>query len=402
MTRQPTDLSRRDVLGATGAGAGTVAASGVASADAGDRVEVNVGFAGDAGRRAAVQASSSVVREFDSIDVVTVEVPRQAADRLAGQSHVRYVERNGEMEALAETTPWGIDRTDADVAHANGDTGDGADVAIIDTGIDSDHPDAEHLLGKGRAFVDCGTGGVFGCFLYGNNNACNEPWDDDNDHGTHCAGIAAAVDDSDGVVGVGPDVTLHAAKVLDCAGSGSYSDIAAGIEWTADQGYDVASMSLGGSASSTVNEAVEYAASKGVTLVAAAGNDGPCTDCVSYPAAYPEVIAVSATDCSDDLADFSSQGPEVELAAPGADIYSTVPSGYDTFSGTSMACPHVSGAAGQLAAEGYSRSEIRSTVKNNAEDVGLGDNEGGTGLLDVASALGHGSSDDGFGDGPNC
>ncbi len=402
MPDRSTDLSRRDALKATGGLAGAAATSGLASADPGDKVEVNIGFRNRRGRKAAENAAASVVRKFNSIDVLTIEVPQQAAENLKRRNDVRYVEENGTMEAFADTTPWGIDRVDADVAHANGDTGSGGDVAIIDTGVDSDHVNGDHLLGQSRSFVDCGTGGYFGCYFFGNNNACNQTWDDDNDHGTHCAGIAAAAANDAGVVGVGPDITLHAAKVLDCAGSGSFSDIAAGIEWAADQGFDVASMSLGGSASSTVEDAVQYAANNGVTLVAAAGNSGPCTDCVSYPAAYPEVIAISATSCDDSLASFSSTGPEIEIAAPGENIYSTVPSGHSTLSGTSMACPHVAGAAGALAAQGYSRSDIRSTLKSSAENIGLGSNQQGSGLLDVAAALGHGSGDDGTGDGPNC
>ncbi|MFB6177860.1 MAG: S8 family serine peptidase, partial [Halobaculum sp.] len=104
------------------------------------------------------------------------------------------------------------------------------------------------------------------------------------------------------------------------------------------------------SGSSTLKDAVEYATSNGVFLVAAAGNSGPCTDCVGYPAKYSEVMAVSATDSNDDLADFSSTGPEVEIAAPGVDILSTVPAGYKKYSGTSMSCPHVAGTAGKLMA----------------------------------------------------
>jgi subtilisin len=387
-------VSRRTVLRGTGAGLAAVGTTGLAAAAPDDEVEVNVGFSAESGRQAALSKANAVVREFDSLDIVTLTLPKKAADALSSRADVRYVEQNGEVQALAQTEPWGVERTDADVAHRNGETGDGADVAIIDTGIDSDHPDSEHTLGAGKAFIECGNGGFFGCLFSGNSNACNQPWDDDNDHGTHCAGIAAANDDSSGVRGVAPGATLHAVKVLDCAGSGSYSDIAAGIEYTADQGWDVASMSLGGSSSSAMQDAVQYAQSKGVFLVAAAGNDGSCTDCVSYPAAYPEVMAVSSTNDSDDLSSFSSQGPEIEIAAPGSDVYSTVPGGYDTFSGTSMACPHVAGGAGQLMANGSSASDARSQLKSTAENIGLSDNESGSGLLDVAAALGLDSSDD--------
>ena len=276
------------------------------------------------------------------------------------------------MQAI-ETLPWGVDRVDADVAHADGYTGSGADIAILDTGIDSDHPDLEANLGAGKAYVDSTSG--------------SEPWDDDQGHGTHCAGIADAVDNGEGVIGVSTAATLHAVKVLDSSGYGYYSDIAAGLEWSANQGYDVASLSLGGSAdSSTIRNACQYAVDNGVLVVAAAGNDGTA-DSVRYPAKYDTVIAVSATDSSDGLAYFSSYGPEVELAAPGYSIYATVPGGYGSKSGTSMACPHVAGAGGQLMATGLSNGEARQTLRDTAEDIGLSGNEQGYGLLDVGAAL---------------
>jgi subtilisin len=373
-----------------------MAASGLAAADPGDTVEVNVGFASERGRQEALGAADEVVRDFNSIDVVTIRAAKNAVSGLSNNPNVRYVEENGTVHALAQTLPWGIDRVDAEVAHANGETGSGADLAIIDTGIDSDHEDLQGNLGKGKAFTTCDTKG--GC-RFGRkpaDNTCKKSWDDDNNHGTHCAGTADAVDNSKGVVGVSTKATLHAVKVLDKCGSGSWSDVAAGIEYVGDQGWDVGSMSLGGDASSTIRDAVQYAHGQGVTLVGAAGNDGPCTDCVGYPAAYSEVIAVSSTNDSDGLSDFSSQGPEVEIAAPGSDVYSTVASngGYDTYSGTSMATPHVAGAAAQLRANGYSQSETRNQLKSTAENIGLSDNESGAGLLDAAAALGLDSSDD--------
>ncbi|MFC4356674.1 S8 family serine peptidase [Halobium salinum] len=366
---------------------------GVATAKEGETVELNVGFSGSAGRSAARSAADSVIREF-AFDAITIRASPKAAKGLENNPNVRYVEENGTMFALAQSTPWGVDRVDAEVAHSNGYTGAGADVAIIDTGIDSDHPDLQANLGSGKSFVQCSTKG--GC-RYGAkpaDNTCYQSWDDDNDHGTHCAGIASGDDNSQGVVGVSTENTLHAVKVLDKCGSGSFSDIAAGVEYTADQGWDVGSLSLGGSSGSqTLRDACQYAVNNGVFLVAAAGNSGPCTDCVGYPAAYDTVMAVSSTNSSDGLSNFSSQGPEIEIAAPGTDIYSTVPGGYATFSGTSMACPHVAGAAGQLAAQGYTNTEIRSRLKNTAEDIGLAANESGAGLLDDAAALGLDSSD---------
>ncbi|NHN42687.1 S8 family serine peptidase [Halorubellus sp. JP-L1] len=400
-------VSRRQALKVAGSAVVGASAAGLASGSPAEKVEVNVGYTGVRGQAAAEKAADSVSRRF-GFDAITAEVPKSAIEGLSKNPNIRYVEVNGQMHAIdpidstggppgscdpwpdcdneddggdtSQSLEWGVDRVDAEVAHANGETGAGADVAILDTGIDSDHPDLQANLGAGKAYATC--------------NGCNESWDDDNDHGTHCAGIAGADDNSEGVVGVSTEATLHAVKVLDSQGSGSFSDIAAGVEYVADQGWDVASMSLGASSgSSALQDAVQYAADRGVFLVAAAGNSGPCSDCVGYPAAYSEVVAVSSTASDDSLSSFSSTGSEVEIAAPGSDVRSTIPGGYDTFSGTSMACPHVAGAAGQLMAGGASASNVRSTLKSSAEDIGLASNESGSGLLDVASALGLDSSD---------
>lgn len=373
MSKETPPISRRDVLKATSASVATAGIAGLGSAKPEDEVEIIVGYDSPDGQVAAKRVATNVVRTFD-FDAMTIRATKQKAGELKQRSDVRYVEPNGTMEAL-DTVPWGVDRTDSEVAHASGYTGSGADIAILDTGIDSNHPDLSGNLGAGVSYA-------------------SSTWEDGNGHGTHCAGIAAAENGDGGVVGVAPDATLHAVKVLSDSGGGSYSDIAAGIEWTANRGYDVASMSLGGGKSYAVEDAVEYASSRGVFISAAAGNDGPCSNCVGYPAAEPEAVAVSSTDQYDGLSSFSSQGPQIELAAPGSSIYSTYyGGGYQTLSGTSMACPHVSGAAALLMSSGYSASQARSRLKNTAEYIGLGSNESGAGLLDTAAALGLNSSD---------
>jgi subtilisin len=402
-----TDKTRRDVLKATGGAAGLAGLTGVSAAAGREKVEVNVGYSAKSGQRAAASAADSVNREF-GFDAMTIEVAKPAVKGLRKRGDVRYVERNGTMYALdpgtnappggctpwpscrdsdggdggdtSQTLPYGIDRVDAEVAHANGDTGSSADIAILDTGIDPDHPDLQANVGSGKAFASC--------------SSCSDAWADDEGHGTHCAGTADAVDNSQGVVGVSTDATLHSVKVLDSTGGGTYSDIAAGIEYVANQGWDVASMSLGGSSGSqTLKDAVSFAESEGVFLVASAGNSGPCSDCVGFPAAYSEVVAVGATDSSDTLASFSSTGSEVEIAAPGVDVVSTsLGGGTETLSGTSMSCPHVAGAAGLLMANGASASDVRSTLTSTAEDIGYASNETGAGLLDAAAALGLDSS----------
>ncbi|MEF8830116.1 MAG: S8 family serine peptidase [Halobacteriales archaeon] len=389
-------ITRRRVLRGVAAGVAATGMAGEAFAEQPDRMIV--GLKPGASFGVATRRADEVHRKLDFEHVgraVAGKFPQEALKGLENNPSVEYVEADSTYHALEQTLPWGIDRVDADVLHSDGETGNGADVAILDTGIDSDHPDLDGNLGSGKAFVDCGS--VGGCrFGAGpNDNDCNYAWDDDNNHGTHCAGTADAEDNTEGVVGVSTEATLHAVKVLDGCGSGSLSDVAAGIEYVADQGWDVASMSLGASSGDdTLKNAVQYAYDKGVLLVGAAGNDGPCTDCVGYPAAYSEVIAVSSTASDDSLSDFSSTGPEVELAAPGTDIYSTVPGGYDTYSGTSMATPHVSGAGGQLMANGYTNTEARQQLQDTAEDIGLADNEQGYGLLDAEAAVSGGSDTD--------
>lgn len=344
--------------------------------DGGERTRVTVGYTDPAGRQAARERAHEVVYTF-GFDALTVVLDERDIAPLRVRGDVRYVERDRTYVIAEQSVPWGVDRVDADVAHENGKTAEGAHIGIIDTGIDGDHEDLAANLGEGAGF----SGGQQ-----------HGQWEDDNGHGTHCAGIAGAIDNSTGLVGVAPRATLHAVKVMTSPGAGLTADVAKGIEWVADKGYDVANLSLSGDHTRSVADACQYAAEQGVTLVAAAGNGGPCQNCVTYPAAYDQVIAVSATGTDDELAGYSSQGPEVELAAPGTDVRSTDLGGYATRSGTSMACPHVAGAAAHLAAAGRSRDEIRQRLKQTAENVGLSENEGGAGLLDVEAAVADGGS----------
>ena len=390
------NITRRGVLRSTAVGVAATGLGGIAGAN--DPLELNVGFDGPAGRQAALDAADEVVREF-GFDAVTIRASREAIGGLENNPNVRYVEENGRMHALDQEIPWGIEKVEADLAIEEGYTGDGVSVAIIDTGIDPLHETLEENLGEGWATDDaaCQDDCTSDFFCSANEiDTCYEEWDDDNDHGTHVAGTAGAADNDVGVLGVAPETTLHAVKVLDCCGSGTWSDIAAGIEWSADQGHEVQNMSLGGDEDSDlVADAVEHAADEGVVLVAAAGNEGE-EDSVGYPAAYDEVIAVSATDEDDDIADFSSRGPEVELAAPGVDVLSAVArDDYEEFSGTSMASPHVAGGAAQLVADGTTdREQVRQQLKDTADDIGLDDTEQGEGRLNVAAALGIEDDDD--------
>ncbi len=340
----------------------------------------------------AREASDDVYLEFDFGDIGTAvsgRFPEAAREALQNNPNVRYIEAEGVMQAHdwvdedegnpnnEQVLPWGIDRVDADVVIEQGETGEGAKITIIDSGIDPNHETLADNVAGGRAWATCRGG------------QCAEPWDDDNNHGTHVAGTAGAVNNHIGVVGVATEAELYAAKVLDSRGSGSFSDVAAAIEWSANEGHDVANLSLGGGASAVVEDAVKYADANGVLVIASAGNSGPGENTVNYPAAYDEVMAVSATDQNDDIANFSSRGNEVEITAPGVDVLSSIPGdNYDAYNGTSMSAPHVAGAGALLMSSlGMSNDEARSHLKETAEDIGLDDTEQGAGLMNVAAAM---------------
>lgn len=229
-------------------------------------------------------------------------------------------------------------------------------VAVIDTGIDWNHPDlATNYVPLGYDWVNNDT----------------DPMDD-HGHGTHCAGIiAASINNSIGIAGL-TQVRIMAEKGLDQNGEGYDDDLAKAIIHAVDQGADILSNSWGGNEESTlIHDAMKYAYDKGVLIVAAAGNSA--TDVKMYPAAYDEVIAVTATNESDSPAWFTNFGDWVELAAPGVHIYSTVyDDNYTYMSGTSMACPHVSGVAALIWSQfpNATREWVRFWLRYTADDLG--------------------------------
>ncbi|MEU7531509.1 S8 family peptidase [Saccharothrix sp. NPDC042600] len=280
------------------------------------------------------------------------------AARLARDPRVALVQRDGVATTAAQTVPTGIDRVDAEVsptARIDGvDERVDVDVAVIDTGIDLDHPD-----------LNVHTAGAKNC-------SSGRSADDGNGHGTHVAGTIGAKDDANGVVGVAPGARVWPVRVLNNKGSGSFSDIVCGIDFVTAHAneIEVANMSLGGSGADSacgsnrdaMHEAICRSVAAGVTYVVAAGNSA--ADSATFvPAAYDEVITVSAladfngqpgggaastcrADVDDTFADFSNHGADVDLIAPGVCILSTWKGGgYNTISGTSMASPHVAGAA---------------------------------------------------------
>ncbi len=219
----------------------------------------------------------------------------------------------------------------------NASKGEGVTVAVIDSGIDFEHPDLKDNIIGHVSTMDAGNG-------Y-----------DDNGHGTHCAGIIAAVADNGiGVSGIAPKANIYSVKVLGANGAGKTSDIIQGVKAATDQNVDIISMSLGGICwDSLYQKAVDNAVGKGIVVIAASGNER--TSQKSYPAAYNNVISVAATDPDNSLTNFSNYGTWVDIAAPGWNILSTLPTdytvpdceyvekGYGYMSGTSMACPAVAG-----------------------------------------------------------
>ena len=226
----------------------------------------------------------------------------------------------GQPSVLAETIPAGVAQIKAPAAW-DSSRGKAINVAVLDTGIDFMHPD---LAPNFKGGVSCVPG---------------ETLMDGNRHGTHCAGTIAAAINGAGVVGVAPAASLYGVKVLSNSGSGNWSWLIAGIDWCIKNRMRVLSMSLGGATAPTALEAMCNAAfNKGLLLVAAAGNSGPGMGTVGFPGKYNSVIAVSAIDNSNVIANFSSRGAEVELCAPGVNVLSTIPGGgYGTLNGTSMA-----------------------------------------------------------------
>jgi subtilisin/minor extracellular protease Epr len=328
---------------------------------------------------------------------VAAVIPMQAVDALSRNPAVEYVVPDLPIEPVGETLPWGVDRIGAPAVHAAGNKGTGINVAVLDTGIDKDHPDLSY---------------VYGYDFSGDNDPDPEDY---VGHGTHVAGTVAALDNDIGVIGVAPEANLYILKIFMDDGSGYYSDAVEALEWcigTYSDGVSgneiqVISMSWGSEVEygdpgieSWINQAYDLS----ILLIGAAGNEGNpggTGDNVIYPARYENVVAVAATDDTNARAEWSSTGSAVELSAPGVSILSTyLDAGYAVMDGTSMACPHVSGTAALVfnspvdpaydldGDEAWDACEVRKKLQDTADDLG---NPGrdplyGYGLVDADEA----------------
>jgi thermitase len=270
---------------------------------------------------------------------------------------------------------WGLAKIQAPAAWDETTGASNLIIAIVDTGVDLNHPDLNSKIVPGRDFVND-----------------DDIAQDDHGHGTHVAGIAAAeTNNGQGVAGVSWGALIMPIKVLNESGDGYYSDVAQGVIYACDHDAQIINLSLGGSEySATLADAVEETYENGCLMVAAAGNG--YGNGVDYPARYPQVMAVAATNQSDVRAGFSDYGPEVEVAAPGVGIWSTLWN--DTYGwkdGTSMSTPYVAGLAALLwsVCPGLGNTEVRSVIQSTAKDLGSAgwDPYYGHGRIDAEKAI---------------
>ena len=346
-----------------------------------------------------------VIDKLGALGVLVVSVPQGREDRilaaLSKNPNVEYAEPDYLAEAVLTPNDtyfapnqWGLENTgqnikgqvgtadaDIDAPLAWGTTLGNVKMAILDSGIDQNHEDLSAKIADQKNFTTSAT------------------IDDLYGHGTHVAGIAAAVTNNAlGVAGGCPNCVLMNGKVLGDNGSGAYSWVSGGIIWAADNGAKVINLSLGGSSpSKTLERAVNYAWNKGAVVVAAAGNCG-CRQKI-YPAAYENAIAVAATNNLDKKASFSSYGARwVDVAAPGENIFSTFPnhsyvinknSGYDYGSGTSMAAPMTAAAAALVwsTPQGTSATAVRLRLGQTADKIGGTGSYWSSGRINAGAAV---------------
>ena len=323
--------------------------------DAAPQAEAVDASAGQLAKRyggAVEQTFTSSARGFAATDLSSAE-----AHRLAADPAVAYVEqdRTVTMSATQTDPTWGLDRIDQRSLPLSGsygyaDGGSGVTAYILDTGIRTSHKQFAGRASNGYDFVDK-----------------DKVAQDCQGHGTHVAGTVGGA-----TYGVAKNVKLVGVRVLDCRGSGSYSQIIAGVDWVTKNAAKpaVANMSLGGSTSKALDNAVRRSIASGVTYVLAAGNEN--TDaCGKSPARTPEAITVGATDNKDRRASFSNYGKCLDIFAPGVSIVSASRSGDSaktTMSGTSMAAPHVAGAAAAYLAgqPDASPAQVQQALVDNA------------------------------------
>ncbi|MFD2046494.1 S8 family peptidase [Ornithinibacillus salinisoli] len=308
---------------------------------------------------AKVQPAPDVVNSpFLVLEVGNV---KEVIHALSNNKNVEYAEPNYILKAawspndtyFSPSYQYGLFNTSANSAWDVARGTSSQEIAVLDTGVDYNHPDLDGKTIRGYDFVDR-----------------DYTPSDANGHGTHVAGIAAAeTNNGTGIAGMAPNTRILAVRVLDANGSGSLANIANGIRYAADNDAEVINLSLGCACDTqTLENAVNYAWNSGSVVVAAAGNDG--TSQQFQPASYANAIAVGAVDRYNNKASFSNWGTWVDVAAPGVDIASTYPgNSYVYMSGTSMASPFVAGQAALLTGQGRSNAQVRSAIQNTTDSM---------------------------------
>ncbi|MBT2641758.1 S8 family serine peptidase [Bacillus sp. ISL-41] len=310
-------------------------------------------------------SGGDIIQIFEMVGAAAVDIKQAKLEEFQNLGLVKSYHKENHFQTSGQLTPWAHTNLNLKAKVPSTLTGKGVKVAIIDTGVDSAHEDLTVKAGK--------------CTLDESisQDACKQSFLDENGHGTHVAGIIAAKNNNVGIVGVAPGAEIFAVKALDGEGNGTTSTIMAGIEWAISQRVHIINMSLTTPYSDMgIKSMVDKANQNGILVIAAAGNEGSFSggdETVMYPAKYESVMAVSSVDKSNRRVSTSSTGYEVEIAAPGEIIYSTIPSGgYGTMSGTSMAAPFVAGIAALYKEKypGYTNKQIRSLLQKNARDLG--------------------------------
>ncbi|MEP6962555.1 MAG: S8 family serine peptidase [Acidobacteriota bacterium] len=338
-------------------------------------VPVLVKFKGPIGaaeKKALEDEGGKIGKQFNDLNVVAAKIPPGKLKQLEKHGLIDKIEADSAIrvhDAELDNT-WGVKQIGAGVVHDLGIKGAAVKVCLLDTGIDTTHPDLYLNYKGGKDFV----------------NNDNDP-SDDNGHGSHTAGTIAAMMDGLGVRGAAPSVDLYVYKVMDASGNGMFSAVIAALQECVAIGGKVSSNSYGSSSDpgSIVKSAFDDAYNKGVFHVASAGNSGAGTNTVGFPAQYASVFAVAATDSANNWASFSSTGPAVAVAAPGVSILSTyLNHSYAYMSGTSMAAPHVAGVAALVISCGVTGpANIRQRIISTAQDLGPAgrDDQYGYGLV---------------------
>jgi minor extracellular protease Epr len=300
---------------------------------------------------------SRVIEKYDNFPAAKIEIPLNELDHLAAATSVVAIENEQKTEAVGQLVDWSTSAVQAQKAWQAKYTGKDVKVAILDSGI-SPHPDLK--ITGGKSFV-----------------SYTDSFSDDNGHGTHVAGIIAALNNDTGTLGVAPGADLYAVKVLDSKGNGYLTDIISAIDWAITNKMDIINLSLGSfEKSPTLEYIINKAYGSGILIVAAAGNGGNpegTGDQIAYPAKYNSVIAVSAVDQQKKRGSFSATGSKIEFSAPGVSILSTyLNNGYAKLNGTSMAAGFVT-ANLALLKEMYpnmTNQELREQLKKTALDLG--------------------------------